>query len=374
MLQKFRSPDMASWLPHHPLKGKLVEQKIKRLSVFQIGEDSKGSAKSSPAWRELHKGPSRVKKLSMLFEEHSKGNGALSSWWLEDQTLESPPTSSSQRKTSLGRLGSRSSNSPAKFTSKIDGIVNELLQKELTYIDALDRGIQVYTKFIKEGSEEVPAVLRHQTFRLFGNIEEIFKLHVDSVYPRLLLCNGNARQLAETITSFILSDSLYCYINYAINFKSAEQLIAQHQKFFENLRNEAGDLLGINSFVIQPIQKLPRYKMLMDEMIKELEKDIHEPWKKAATAACCVAEKNVQRLLRRLNDALTITDIVETRQFGVSFRTSTLTTMQRSFGMDINEPMMMVVPKTSSNFPFRSPVSLTPGASSMNFVTSSKSS
>lgn len=345
---------MSNRQPKQLFKGKLVEQKINRLTILR-SDDYKHLSINSPAYKELHNGPSRVKKLSMLFEEKSKTYSSVTNWWLDEKAqllknTESPP--SPRPRNSIGRL---SIGSPGKLMTKLDRIVNELLQKELTYVQSLERGIENYVKVIREGAHDVPKLLRNQVFKLFGNIEEIHELHRDKVYPRLMVCNGNARLIAETISSLIQNDFFYCYIVYTINQKPAEQLITFHSEFFEHLRNCNYDLLGINSFIIQPIQKLPRYKMLLDEMIKELSKDLL--MNKEVVAACCVAEKNVKRLLSRLNSSLAINDIIETHEFDAADQMMFLTSMQKNFKVDINDPTMILVPKTSSNFPFRSPVS-----------------
>ena len=338
--------------PLNPFKYKLLDQKNNKLSFLQAS-DIKTLPMNSPALKDLQSGPSRVKKLSKLFEEKSKTYSNQTNWWLDERKSGSP--GSPKPRINIHGVNDRIINSPGKLMTKLERIVSELVQKELTYIQTLERGIDYYLNTVKEGGEEVPSELRHQTFKLFGNIEDIFKLHKESVYPRLVVCNGNAKLIAETITSFVQNDFFYCYITYSINQKFADQLISIHQGFFESLRSTSDDLLGINSFIIQPIQKLPRYKMLFDEMIKELSSDV--VLNKETIAACCVAEKSIQRLLKRLNGAMSINDIVETNEFMISVQMSLLTTMQNNFGVNVSEPMMLLVPKTSSSFPFRSPVS-----------------
>lgn len=344
---------MAATFPNQHFKGKLVEQKINRLTVTHPDE-CKNFLICSPSWRNLQNGPSRVKKLSRLFEEKSNTYSTKTNWWLEEKvkSTNESPSSPKARKSLINDC-----NSPIKLqASKLDRISHELLQKELSYIQALERGLEHYVSVIRQGSHEVPQMLRNQTFKFFGNIEEIYKLHKHSVYPRLLLCKGNARLIADTITSFIQNDYFYCYVIYAMNQRSAEQWIAHNKHYFEGLRKNSDDLLGVNSFIIQPIQKLPRYKMLFDEMIKELSNDISS--NKETIAACCVSEKKIQRLLNRLNEALSINDIIETHEMKIFDQMSILTSMQKDFGVDINEPMMLLVPKTSSSFPFRSPVNI----------------
>lgn len=242
-----------------------------------------------------------------------------------------------------------------KHMTKLDRIVQEFLQKEQVYIDALERGITNYVDVVKKGRDDVPEALRFQTYRLFGNIEEIHKLHKESILPRLLICNGSAQLIAETISSFVQNDFFYCYIVYSINQKTAEQLISKHLDFFESLRSSTDDLLGINSFTIQPIQKLPRYKMLFDEMVRELSRDLVT--NKAAAAACCISEKSLQRLLVRLDEALHVNDIIEINTMGAMEQMNTITSLQNLLGLNINEPMLLIVPKTSNHFPYRSPAS-----------------
>jgi hypothetical protein len=47
--------------------------------------------------------------------------------------------------------------------------------------------------------------------------------------------------------------------------------------------------------------------MLLNEIIKDLSKDLEN--NKQAIAACCIAEKNIQRLLDTVNDSMCINDI-----------------------------------------------------------------
>jgi hypothetical protein len=75
----------------------------------------------------------------------------------------------------------------------------------------------------------------------------------------------------------------------------------------QKVQNECGDRLGINSFLLQPIQRLPRYQLLLNEIIKDLSKDLENM--KQAIAECCIAEKNIQRLLDTVNESMSINDV-----------------------------------------------------------------
>lgn len=96
---------------------------------------------------------------------------------------------------------------------------------------------------------------------------------------------------------------------YAINRKRSERLCVLNKQYFQDRQNEMHDKLGINSFLVQPIQRLPKYQLLLHQLIKELGKQLDEDGVKDTIAACCRAEKHIQRLLDRVNNSMSINDI-----------------------------------------------------------------
>lgn len=254
----------------------------------------------------------------------------------------------------------RMTTSPTKQQSvnRLERLVRELVQKERDYIDTLERGIECYLRPIamsKCDELEVPQVIRNQKFKLFGNIEEICSLHKSTVLPHLLSCGDNIYQIAETFINLIQSDAFYCYINYAINHRQAEELLSSYADFFARIQKTCNDRLGVMSFIIQPIQKIPRYPLLLEEMIKELSKDMH--LNKKTLARLCIAKKNIERFLTRLNQALTINDIIETHEVPANLQCGLITCLQIEFGVNINEPTLLLVPSFSSHHGYRSAVS-----------------
>lgn len=69
--------------------------------------------------------------------------------------------------------------------------------------------------------------------------------------------------------------------------------------------------MGVNSFLVQPIQRLPKYKLLLTQLISELAKNLEQEGIKMQIAACCRAEKTLQRLLDTVNESMNINDILE---------------------------------------------------------------
>lgn len=203
---------------------------------------------------------------------------------------------------------------------------------------------------------EVPEEIHNQKFKLFSNIEEICLLHKSTVLPYLLSCGDNIHQIAETFINLIQSEAFYCYINYAINHKQAQELVSSHALFFVRAQKISNDRLGVMSFIIQPIQKIPRYPLILEEMIKELSSDMH--MNKKALASLCIAKKNFERYLKRLNEAMTINDIVETQQIPANLQCGLITCLQIEFGISINEPTLLLIPPFSSHHGYRHTVRL----------------
>lgn len=106
-------------------------------------------------------------------------------------------------------------------------------------------------------------------------------------------------------------DYFYIYISYAINRQQSEKLCETHRSYFKEIQNEIGDKLGVNSFLVQPIQRLPKYKLLLGQLISELGKRLEDDGVKRQIAACCLAEKRLQRLLDTVNDSMNLNDIVD---------------------------------------------------------------
>lgn len=210
--------------------------------------------------------------------------------------------------------------------------VEELLFNEEIYIRSLGCGIDGYMKRFEQ--KQMPIDLRGQQFRVFGNIHRIRDFHETEFFPALRRCEMSIVKICRTFCEFIevsgsaddeqprqspayhflfppQKDYFYIYILYAINRQRSEKFCELHRAYFKDIQNEIGDKLGINSFLVQPIQRLPKYKILLGQLISELGKRLEDDGVKEKIAACCLAEKRVQRLLDTVNGSMNINDIVD---------------------------------------------------------------
>lgn len=170
-------------------------------------------------------------------------------------------------------------------------IINELLENEAKYVERLEKGIETYIGGFK--SVHLPANLVGRKFLVFSNIELIHDFHAKKFLPELLDCGHDPEKVANVFISNIEGYFFDQYIGYAQNKLNSLEIIKNNRDFFDRFNHDG---LGISSFLLQPIQRLPRYQLIFCELIKELvHDDVTE--NKASITRCCRAEKALEKLL-----------------------------------------------------------------------------
>ncbi|XP_046810717.1 pleckstrin homology domain-containing family G member 3 [Lucilia cuprina] len=83
--------------------------------------------------------------------------------------------------------------------------------------------------------------------------------------------------------------------------KTSLELRKENREFFQNYQNEINDRLGIDSFLVQPIQRLTRYPLLLQQLINEFYKSGINC--KPVLASLCKLETRMRRLLEVVNQS-----------------------------------------------------------------------
>ncbi|XP_052901390.1 uncharacterized protein LOC128307759 isoform X2 [Anopheles moucheti] len=203
------------------------------------------------------------------------------------------------------------SNSSFK-TARVTSILQELLANEANYVQTLGRGIENYVNIMT--GKDLPPALRGQKFHIFGNIEKIHNLHQNQFLPMLKNNRASIAGIAETFIWFLENDKFYCYIMFALNRPKSERICNRNLDFFQRRQQEVDDKLGLNSFLLQPIQRLPRYKLLLAEINKEILKQMEDTLLESVKdeiGILCKAEKRLERFIDIVNEAMSINDIQE---------------------------------------------------------------
>ncbi|KFB44054.1 hypothetical protein ZHAS_00011922 [Anopheles sinensis] len=214
----------------------------------------------------------------------------------------------------------RSSLDSNRSSDHIAKVIDELIEKERRYIETLDQGIKNYVPTMY--SQTLPAALRGQRAIIFINVEEILRTHRDHLLPDLELAAGSlltangqgearvVEHIARTFLEYIENDRFYCYVQYAMHHAESEALRLRYSDYFLKVQHDLNDRLGLNSLLLQPIQRLPRYKLLLNEMVKDLLKEADgKRTLNRRTALLCKVDKRLSNLIDRVNQAINIRDI-----------------------------------------------------------------
>eukprot|EP01080_Neovahlkampfia_damariscottae_P010944 gene10944-3650_t len=170
----------------------------------------------------------------------------------------------------------------SKEKEKRTFIISEFLETERTYVSNLKILVNDFLEPLKKDQN----LLKENSRKIiFGNIETVLKINslfledVESIKNfnllQLFVRNKEEINLANIILHFCESFKLYStYIfNYNSSLKMLKEEKKQNIKFVEflqkmkmELKKRGERIVEIDSFLILPIQRLPRYRMLLDDL------------------------------------------------------------------------------------------------------------
>lgn len=86
-----------------------------------------------------------------------------------------------------------------------------------------------------------------------------------------------------------------------------EKIILKYRNQFDELGEANGDKLGIRNFLMEPVVRLPRYRLLFAEIIKLLR--VNDETVKNFLSVCCMTEKQLRRLVISVDQANCLSDL-----------------------------------------------------------------
>jgi len=169
------------------------------------------------------------------------------------------------------------------LNSKRDHIANEILETEKTYIWNLQVAIELHEKTLLAAANDSEITLDEEEVKLLfgnGNIQDIVNVNT------ILLDNLENRFDKWTDKQLIgdvfltLTPFLKLYTNYTSLYDTAVELISRKRKkdkelskLLDNLQEHPlAQKLDINSFLILPVQRIPRYVMLLTDFLNNTDK------------------------------------------------------------------------------------------------------
>nr|XP_046234377.1 FYVE, RhoGEF and PH domain-containing protein 4-like isoform X2 [Scatophagus argus] len=164
---------------------------------------------------------------------------------------------------------------------KLYKIASELLQTERAYVSRLHLLDQVFCARLTEEASRgsfPPEVIRN----IFSNISSIYSFHSQFLLPDLENCLSQWC-VSPGLGKVLLQHApfLRMYADYVRNFDQAMELLrtwTERSSAFRNLIQdiqslESCDSLTLQHHMLEPVQRVPRYEMLLRDYIKKLPKD-----------------------------------------------------------------------------------------------------
>ncbi|XP_016930674.2 kalirin isoform X1 [Drosophila suzukii] len=210
-------------------------------------------------------------------------------------------------------------------SKKISFIIDELIQTEVNYVNNLKKGMVNYgnLKDVEDLPEGLSGEIKQKM--LLGNVEEILELHEQEILPLMLRNQRDLKGLFDEFAAHFEKNHFYCYVSFTMGKKSSMQLRQDHRMWLQSYQTSIKDKLGIDSFLVQPIQRLTRYPLLLQQFISEFYKSGISC--KPVLTAVCKLETRMRRALDVVNQAEEIPNIEELNELDLlqlgNFRRST---------------------------------------------------
>uniref|UniRef100_A0A3B5LEL8 MCF.2 cell line derived transforming sequence b n=1 Tax=Xiphophorus couchianus TaxID=32473 RepID=A0A3B5LEL8_9TELE len=153
---------------------------------------------------------------------------------------------------------------------QVTHIMKELIATERIYVDELlSVLLQGYRAEMEDPSTSylLPSALRCQKDVLFGNMPEIYQFHSIFLHD-LQACLETPERVGACFLQ--RKDKFQVYERYCQNKPCSELLWRQcsDSPFFQECQKKLDHKLGLDSYLLKPIQRLTKYQLLLKELLK----------------------------------------------------------------------------------------------------------
>ncbi|KAI1885375.1 hypothetical protein AGOR_G00219490 [Albula goreensis] len=149
-------------------------------------------------------------------------------------------------------------------------VMNELLETERAYVEELLCVLQGYAAEMDNPTVAhlIPNALQNKKDILFGNMAEIYQFH-KSTFLRELETYTECPELVGRCFLERMTD-LRIYEKYCQNKPRSESLWRQCSDcaFFQECQKKLEHKLGLDSYLLKPVQRITKYQLLLRELLK----------------------------------------------------------------------------------------------------------
>uniref|UniRef100_A0A8C4DEL7 MCF.2 cell line derived transforming sequence b n=1 Tax=Dicentrarchus labrax TaxID=13489 RepID=A0A8C4DEL7_DICLA len=149
-------------------------------------------------------------------------------------------------------------------------IMKELIATERIYVDELLSVLLGYRAEMEDPSMSnlLPSALRSQKDVLFGNMPEIYQFHSRIFLQDLQGCLETPERVGACFLQ--RKEKFQVYERYCQNKPRSELLWRQcsDSPFFQECQKKLDHKLGLDSYLLKPVQRLTKYQLLLKELLK----------------------------------------------------------------------------------------------------------
>ena len=151
-------------------------------------------------------------------------------------------------------------------------IISEIISTEFTYVDKLQTIIELLILPLREAGSSI--LDQNELQFQFLSWELIYGIHKD-LYGNMVREQQANRLFNIPEMFYEFSDYLRLYKTYVTNFETAMNRRAtlmitnkRYASLIDKVRNDPRCRSGIESLLITPVQRIPRYQILLEQLIK----------------------------------------------------------------------------------------------------------
>ncbi|XP_073335753.1 proto-oncogene DBL [Pagrus major] len=178
-------------------------------------------------------------------------------------------------------------------------VMKELIATERIYVDELLSVLLGYRAEMEDPSMSnlLPSALRSQKDVLFGNMPEIYQFHSRIFLQDLQSCLETPERVGACFLQ--RKEKFQVYERYCQNKPRSELLWRQcsDSPFFQECQKKLDHKLGLDSYLLKPVQRLTKYQLLLKELLKHCTEERYR----------CELQEAVEsmlELLKSVNDSM----------------------------------------------------------------------
>uniref|UniRef100_A0A8D2E154 MCF.2 cell line derived transforming sequence n=1 Tax=Sciurus vulgaris TaxID=55149 RepID=A0A8D2E154_SCIVU len=149
-------------------------------------------------------------------------------------------------------------------------VLNELIQTERVYVRELFTVLLGYRAEMDnpEMFDLMPPVLRNKKDVLFGNMAEIYEFHNNIFMSSLENCSDAPERVGPCFLE--RKDDFQIYAKYCQNKPRSETIWKKYSEcaFFQECQRKLKHRLGLDSYLLKPVQRITKYQLLLKELLK----------------------------------------------------------------------------------------------------------